>query len=238
MSRADASRQSPLDVPSGVPFDPDATGEIDVPEADDSDDTDGTGMERVDGRRLRRERNREAVVDAIIELYSQSNYSPSSEEIAEIAGISARSLFRYFDDLDDLVRTAVTRQVARIVPHAQFDIDPSVPFADRCARFVHHRVDLLEDYFELARAVRLRAPFQAPLADQLRTARRFFRLQVAQVFEPELSALAPEESTAALAAIDVLCSFESIGLLRDDQGLERAAIDAAIIRSIQRLLEV
>lgn len=235
MSRTDSPRTSPLDLPSGVPFDPDVTGEIDVPELDDSDEQ---AAERVDGRRLRRERNREAVVDAILELYAQSNYSPSSEEIAEIAGISARSLFRYFDDLDDLVRTAVSRQVARIVPQAQFEIDPAVPFVDRCARFVHHRVDLLEDYFELARAVRLRAPFQAPLAEQLRTARRFFRLQVAQVFEPELSVLADGDAVAALAAIDVLCSFESLGLLRDDQGLDRAAIDELLVRSIQRLLEV
>lgn len=226
MATSSGPGEHPLAIPPGVPFDR------------SEDDTAPDGTERVDGRRLRRERNREAVVDAILELYAQGNYSPSSEEIAEIAGISARSLFRYFDDLDDLVRTAVSRQIAQLQPLAAIEIGPDVPFSDRCTRFVRHRVGLLEDVFELARAVRLRAPFQAALADQLRTARNFFRLQVAQVFAPELAALGDEKSPAALAAIDVLCSFESVGLLRDDQGFERGAIDAILIRSIARLLEV
>ena len=42
----------------------------------------------VDGRRLRREQNREAVIDALVELFEEGSYTPSSGEIAERAGIS------------------------------------------------------------------------------------------------------------------------------------------------------
>ena len=60
-----------------------------------SDDAFG---EETDGRRLRRALNREAVVDALLSLYDEGNLRPGTDRIAERAGISPRSLFRYFDD--------------------------------------------------------------------------------------------------------------------------------------------
>ncbi|HRE00682.1 MAG TPA: TetR family transcriptional regulator, partial [Ilumatobacteraceae bacterium] len=67
---------------------------------------------QVDGRRGRRDRNRDAVVDALLTLYHDGVLEPSADAIAEQAGLSARSLFRYFDDLDDLQRAAVERHAA------------------------------------------------------------------------------------------------------------------------------
>ena len=63
-----------------------------------------------DGRRLRRGRNRDAVVRALLALYNEGNLNPSTEEIALRSGVSARSLFRYFDDVDDLCQAAITQQ--------------------------------------------------------------------------------------------------------------------------------
>ena len=74
---------------------------------------------REDGRTLRRERNRAAMVDAMLELYREGNLAPSSDAIAERAGLSPRSLFRYFEDIDDLVHAAITRQQQRIAPVAR-----------------------------------------------------------------------------------------------------------------------
>ena len=60
--------------------------------------------------------NREAVVDALLDLYAEGNLRPGTDEIAERAGISPRSLFRYFEDADDLAGEAVARQLARALP--------------------------------------------------------------------------------------------------------------------------
>ena len=49
----------------------------------------GTSQE-VDGRRLRREQNREAVLDALAALFSEGVYQPSANDIAERA-CNARS---------------------------------------------------------------------------------------------------------------------------------------------------
>ena len=76
----------------------------------------GDAPRETDGRRLRRALNREAVVDALLDLYSEGNLRPSTDEIAERAGISPRSLFRYFEDSDDLAGEAVSRQLERVMP--------------------------------------------------------------------------------------------------------------------------
>ena len=41
-----------------------------------------------DGRQLRRRRNREAVVEALLDLYREGNLRPSTEEIAARSGLS------------------------------------------------------------------------------------------------------------------------------------------------------
>lgn len=49
-----------------------------------------TSPEAQDGRHLRRDRNRDAVVDALLALYGEGNLDPSSAEIAERARLSPR----------------------------------------------------------------------------------------------------------------------------------------------------
>src|SRR3954469_10856930 len=77
--------------------------------------------DHVDGRSLRRERNREAVIEAFLVLVREGNFDPGGAEIAERAGVSHRSVFRYFDDLADLMMTAIAREVERSLPLATID---------------------------------------------------------------------------------------------------------------------
>src|SRR3954471_12688974 len=74
---------------------------------------DGTAGEPVDRRRLRTERGRELVVTALLEFFDEGESQPGAARIAERAGVSERSVFRYFDDLDSLAAEAVARQIAR-----------------------------------------------------------------------------------------------------------------------------
>ena len=57
----------------------------------------------VAGRRARRERNRTAVIDAMFELIAEGKVPPPAEALAERAGVSVSSIFRYFDNLDELM---------------------------------------------------------------------------------------------------------------------------------------
>src|SRR5580692_8817356 len=80
-----------------------------------------------DGRRLRREQNREAVLSAMGELFAEGLYQPNVNEIAERAGLSPRSLFRYFDDVDDLHRATIEGQLAAARPLLDLAVEPRDP---------------------------------------------------------------------------------------------------------------
>jgi AcrR family transcriptional regulator len=184
----------------------------------------------VDGRQLRRERNREAVVEALLDLYADGRLRPSSDEIATRSGLSPRSIFRYFDDIDDLIRAAVTRQQARVIPLVPIEAGPDAPLAERITALVDQRYRLFETVGNAAAVVRLRSPFEPVLSDALRRHRQFLRSQVATLFATELAALG-ETAGTTLAAADVLTSYESRHLMVDDQQLEpdqarEATVDA------------
>ena len=190
-----------------------------------------------DGRHARRDRNRLAVVDAILALFSEGNFEPTSDQIAERAGLSPRSLFRYFDDLEDLNRVAIARQYERVRQLAVLDLSPDRPLSDRVARLVHSRLRTYDEIGSVGIVARIRAPFRPMVAEQLRQARAMWRSQVQQMFAPELNAMNPVRADGALVSVDILASFESVQLMRDDQGLSTERIAAALIDSITRILE-
>jgi TetR/AcrR family transcriptional regulator of autoinduction and epiphytic fitness len=198
--------------------------------------TSETQPPETDGRRLRRETNREAVVQALLELYRDGDLRPSAEEIAGRAGISARSLFRYFDDLDDLVRTAIGRQQQHLAPLFVLDVDAGLPFETRLDRFVAARIRLLEAMGEVGRLARSQAAVQPLVARELGRIRAELRTQVAEVFAVELRALPAADRNPALAAADVLSSWEGHDLLRNDQALSKAAAARTMARALRAVL--
>lgn len=188
----------------------------------------------VDGRRLRRQQNREAVIDALLELFRDGTYQPSTAEIAAKAGLSLRSLFRYFDDVEDLHRAAAARQISLALPLVRLRISPSEPTAAKIRAVVQARIRLYEQVGPSARALRAAAHRHDMLTAELRRNQSFLRGQLSEVFAPELAGPA----SALLPALQVLCSFESYELIRYDQGLSRASAEAGLIAAIGALLGV
>lgn len=208
-----------------------ATPRSDVPASGPADDP----ASSADGRRLRRDRNRDAVVRALLALYNEGNLAPSSEEIAARSGVSARSLFRYFDDVDDLSTAAIAQQQENVRHLLPIDIAADAPVAARVAALTHQRGELFEAIESVATVSRLKAPFQLVVHDRLTEGRAFLRHQIESLFAPELSALAPAAAATRLAAADVATSFEAWRLLRDDQRLSRAAATAAMAETLTLL---
>lgn len=189
-----------------------------------------------DGRRARRDRNRDAVVDALLELYHEGRLDPSSDEIATRAGLSPRSLFRYFDDIDDLCQSAIARQQDRVRPLVEMTVRATASTTDRVQALVEQRVALFDAIGAAGQVARLRAPFQPLVAAELTAGRAFLRSQIKRLLRPELSSMASQRATATLAAIDVLCSFESYQLLRADQSLSRSRTVTALVDTLTALL--
>jgi AcrR family transcriptional regulator len=172
-------------------------------------DGEAEAPKKPDGRQLRRERNRDAVVEALLDLYRDGNLRPGTEEIAARSGLSPRSLFRYFDDVDDLARTAMQRQLARALPLVDIHAEPEEPFDKRVSALVHQRLTLFGVVGNAAEVMRLRAPAQPILAAELEQNRRILRAQIRVLFATELTAMDDARARRALAAADILTAFES-----------------------------
>ena len=158
---------------------------------------------------MRRTLNREAVLDAVVELFEEGSYAPTTNEIAERAGISPRSLFRYFDDVDDLNRAVIEREIAGARHLLDAPLPSGAPTATKIDAIVDARVQLHTTTAAPARAARLAAHHRPVVAAQVKEARTFLRSQVATVFAAELA-----DRPALLPAVDALLSFETYELLR------------------------
>src|SRR5215207_3473812 len=144
-----------------------------------------TGMDD-DGRRARRDRNRSSVVQAMLDLFNEGTFAPSADEIAERAGLSSRSLFRYFDDLDDLVRAAIGRQLERVRPTLILDFDPDDSLPARIDAFVDQRLRMFAAVGLVGHVTRIRSHYQPIIATELRTLRAMLRAHIERIFRPEL----------------------------------------------------
>jgi AcrR family transcriptional regulator len=192
---------------------------------------------QLDGRHRRREANREAVVEALLQLYREGRLVPSSEEIAERAGISARSLFRYFDDADAMVRTAIVRQQEHLAPLFEHDATPAQPLPERIQRFVASRTRLLTEMGNVGRLARARSVEQPLLVVELERIRSVLREQLAELFAEELARREARDARVTLAALDVATSWEAYDLLRN-QGLSADDAQDAIATAVRRMLQV
>ncbi|HVY11795.1 MAG TPA: TetR/AcrR family transcriptional regulator [Mycobacteriales bacterium] len=195
-----------------------------------------TTPSELDGRRARRGRNRETVVDALLQLFREGDLNPSVAAVAERSGVSLRSVFRYFDDLDEMGRIAIQRHLDN-VGHL-FDL-PKIgegSRGDRIEALVAQRSTLYERVAPVVRAAQIRAPFQPVIAEALVARRALMREQLERQFAPELAKLPAEEVPAVVSAADILASFEAMEILRTDQKLSTARAVAVITTSMDRLL--
>lgn len=195
-----------------------------------------------DGRRLRRQRNRDTVVDALLSLYREGNLDPSAEDVAARSGLSARSVFRYFDDVHDLAEAALDRaldDVAHLVPIAAAPDDPT---AKKITALLDERERLWESQVNVLLVSRVRAPFHSALAENIAASRLLFRAQAAQLFAPEVAALrasvGAKAADAAVTALHLLCTFENWRIMRADHGFDVRRTRATIAAAITALLRV
>ena len=181
------------------------------------DPTSGAPAAGVDGRTLRRERGRAAVTDAMIELVLEGHLPPSAEQLAARSGVSVASVFRYFDGLDDLRRSA-TEEYFRRYDHL-FEISDigEGTLAERIDRIVDARLRLYTVTGPMGELVRIRARQDPTAHDNLGRLRRTYAAQLRHHFDTELSELSTPARADLVGTIATLTSFESWEQLRHER---------------------
>ena len=192
--------------------------------------------DKLDGRTARRDRNTEAVLDTVHDMFVEGNFSPAVEEVAARSGVSLRSVYRYFEDTEELLRLAIERRmtlvdelfVLRKIGEGSLEV--------RIAALVNHRLVLHGKIGATARAAVQRAPYSPQIAAQAHRRRTLLSEQVALQFAPEIEALGDPRGPEAGACIDALCEFEAIELLRVHRGLSVTRTRKTLITGVAALL--
>ncbi len=189
----------------------------------------------VDGRRLRRERGRDAVIDALFELLLEGSPTPKSDELARRAGVSEASVFRYFDSLDDLYLRAFQAFQERYAPLLTIPKVGQGTRRERIAGFVRARIRYYEASAPILAAGRSRAihmgrpEMMSPWRD-LRTD------QVRRQFGAELSGSSATRATDLVVSIDTIASAEAWDTLRDHHHRSREQIRRMWTRNIDAVI--
>jgi AcrR family transcriptional regulator len=187
----------------------------------------------VDGRTARAVRTRDALVDATIALVEDGDLRPTAPRIAERAGVSVRSVFQHFDDLETLFSAVGDRMVERLSGLVG-PIDRQAPRPRRIAEFVQQRCRVHEAVTPINRAAILHAPGSDTISQQFQQGHAFGAAHLAEVFAAELEAAGPQRAALSDALL-VVCSWTTWNLLRT---LEDRSVDdaTAAVRSMVELL--
>ncbi len=191
-----------------------------------------TGEPVVDRRRLRAERGRDAVVDALLALYADGVVDPGAAAIAARAGVSERSVFRYFEDLEALAQAAIDRHWEQVAPAFE-PPEGTGTIAARAAALVDQRIELHWIVGPVARIGDLLALRADSVARGLEMRRTGLRDQLLPLF-PELDGRDDREEL--VAALDAATSIEQVEYLRGGTGLSGPRARAVMLRTVLALL--
>jgi TetR/AcrR family transcriptional regulator, regulator of autoinduction and epiphytic fitness len=183
-----------------------------------------------DGRTARSTKTRDSIADALLDLLAEGDLRPTAKTIAERAGVSVRSVYVHFDDLEDLFCVAAQRQFGRLAPTDPASDDG--PLRQRAEAVVARRAAIYAELGAVMRATQLNAPFSDTLTRLMREAAARSRKELERVFAAELERVPAEDRVAVLATLDALSSPASWDVLRDLYDLPDADAQRAIVETI------
>ncbi|MFN3256481.1 MAG: TetR/AcrR family transcriptional regulator [Ilumatobacter sp.] len=153
-------------------------------------------------------RRRLRAIDAFIDLVLEGDPTPTPETVAERAGVSRASVFRYFESLDVLRAETTGRVLERFVDLFELGEPSAVSPADRAADFVDSRLRFHETLHPLGLLQR-RHGADPDAAATIDLGRTLLADQVRAYFERDLEPLDDEHREDVVTTIAALTSIES-----------------------------
>jgi AcrR family transcriptional regulator len=180
---------------------------------------------RRDGRTLRAERSRRAIVEAMLAWVGEGVLEPTAQQVADRAEVGIRSVFRHFADMD-----ALYAEIGALVREKAQPLVTAVPakgaIRDRLREMVRRRAALFEHIAPYRRSADRRVASSPFLARGHRRVARELRAAL-RAAVPELASAPPEREEA----LDLVLSFEAWDRLRTQQRLS-AQQTTAVLESL------
>ncbi len=165
-----------------------------------------------------------AVLDTAFEIFMDGTERPTATEIAERAGVSTSSLFRYFSSLDDLRAQVAARFLEDHRDLLDPDLPPGAEYEARIRLFVDLRIRAATTLGPMSRRLQGRAIDEPSLAPIQSHFRALLAKQVTTHFGPELGSAGPARRSDLIAVVDAMTSMEAFGILSDTHGRTEAQV--------------
>ena len=173
----------------------------------------------------------------MIELTRESDEEPAVEMIADRAGVSYRSVYRYFDDRTELMLAAIARVMGDVRPI--FDIEElgEGRLDGRISRFISSRLDAYRELAPLTRLAVRRSLTEPVVSVEFDSIRAFLRAQLVNQFAPELEHVEASERDLVVTALDVMFQFEALEFLNRHQGMTDDGMTWVLTRHVHAHLD-
>ena len=184
-----------------------------------------------DGRRLRSERSRQAMINAALILIEEGNFAPTAKQISARAGVGIRSFFRQFEDMDQFFAAVDEHTVGSFWESFLHEGDREGALTERLDSIVATYAKAFEEHRSLLLATKSLRWSSRVLKENYERYQQISRANKER-WLPEISQLVLDERELA----DAYLSFEMWHRLRDIQGLSCSAAQAVILKALTRLL--
>lgn len=179
-----------------------------------------------DGRRARSRSSRAKIVAAMLDLVAKGEVSPSAAQVAEVAGVGLRSVFRHFRDMDALYREMAEAIEGELLPILMRPPEGAT-WQQRLFDIAARRARMFETIMPYRISANVRRFESAFLMEGYRRQLRLESEALAAHLPP-----AVQDDEAGARGLNVILSFSTWRLLRHDQNL--APEDAAAV--VRRML--
>jgi len=183
-----------------------------------------------DGRHLRSERSRQAIIDAMLGLIEAGVLVPTAQQVSERAGVGIRSVFRHFNDMESLFATAdvkIREQYQGLFAGG----DRAGSLEERLMHAVEQRALAYEAVGNHLLTTRAQLWHYPVLREQYARLQRQLRKDLDD-WLPELRDLGADEREL----VDAVASFEYWNRLRDQQGLNKKTSIRLTAQLLQRII--
>lgn len=181
------------------------------------------------------------MLDALVELTTEGSDDPSIDDIADRAGVSYRSVYRYFKDRSEMMDAATDRALAWIQPllmNASGPVALSDPLDHRIDSIVDARVELYMQIADMVRSAMIQSFSNRRINEVFLNSRRVSRRQIAERFTKELDAFSERERELRISSIDQVLSFQAIDYVMFERGHTREELERYLRGAVRAALTV
>jgi TetR/AcrR family transcriptional regulator of autoinduction and epiphytic fitness len=189
----------------------------------------------IDGRQARSARTRAAVAQAMLDCIHDGTLRPSAKRVAARAGVSARAIFRHFENMESLMAETTRLHLEKVIPL----MPPLVTTGSlnkRVRGFVEHCVAYLEPSRFVWSSGRLCMPFSPVLQEGHRDLLAALDHELKKSFAPEFKAMTPTIRKRRIQILTTTLNHDAWSELREVRGLSLEESKRTLDEAIRLLL--